>query len=316
MNARPGPADRHFYYTLFGLTVRSEIELPELRPAEAGGADAGGADVDIGLRDLGAAAPAREVAGLTLTADGVVLCVPGISRYLIEQGCRIVVDPDEGVSPRNVRLFLLGSAFGALLHQRGLLPLHANAIVIAGRAVAFTGRSGAGKSTLASLFHDRGHRLLSDDVCVIDFDGAGQPIVHAGIPHMRLWRDSLERSGRTADDFEAVLDGRDKYTVPARWTGTPESAPLGAVFTLVNAGEDAARVAIRRLRGAEALNALIANTYRGRYVATLGDSRRHWAASLDIVAKVPVFELERPWSPDWFAATLEAVEAHLRGDAG
>jgi len=305
MNA-PG---RHFYYTLFGLTVRSEIELPELRPA-----DCGDADVDIGLRDLGAAAPAREVAGLTLTPDGVVLCVPGISRYLIEQGCRIFVDPEKGVSPRNVRLFLLGSAFGALLHQRGLLPLHANAIVIEGRAVAFTGRSGAGKSTLASLFHDRGHRLLSDDVCVIDFDGAGQPIVHAGIPHMRLWRDSLERSGRTPDDFEAVLDGRDKYTVPARWSDTAEPVPLGAVFTLASAGEDARQVGIRRLRGAEALNALIANTYRGHYVARFGDSRRHWATSLDLVAKVPIFELERPWSQDWFAPTVDAVAAHLRAD--
>jgi hypothetical protein len=244
----------------------------------------------------------------------VVLCVPGISRSLIEQGCRIFVDPDEGVSPRNVRLFLLGSAFGALLHQRGLLPLHANAIVIEGRAVAFTGRSGAGKSTLASLFHDRGHRLLSDDVCVIDFDRAGQPIVHAGIPHMRLWRDSLERSGRIADDFEAVLDGRDKYTVPAPWSGPPDSAPLGAVFTLASNGEDANRIGIRRLRGAEALKALIANTYRGHYVARLGDSRRHWATSLDLAAKVPVFELERPWSQDWFAATVDAVEAHLRAD--
>jgi hypothetical protein len=308
MNTPPQSSDRH-YYTLFGLTVRSEIELPELRPA-----DAGGADVDIGLRDLGAAAPARDVAGLRLTADGVVLCVPGTSRYLIEQGCRIFVDPEAGVSPRNVRLFLLGSAFGALLHQRGLLPLHANAIAIEGRAVAFTGRSGAGKSTLASLFHDRGHCLLSDDVCVIDSDGAGQPIVHAGIPHMRLWRDSLERSGRTAGDFEAVLDGRDKFTVPARWSGTPESVPLAAVFTLASSGDDVGRIGIRRLRGAEALKALIANTYRGHYVARLGDSRRHWAASLDLVAKVPVFELERPWSPDWFAATVDAVEAHLRGD--
>jgi hypothetical protein len=309
MNAPPGTADRHFCYTLFGLTVRSEIELPELRPA-----DSGNPDVEIGLRDLGAAAPAREVAGLTLTADGVVLCVPGVSRYLIEQGCRIFVDPDAGISPRNVRLFLLGSAFGALLHQRGLLPLHANAIVIEGRAVAFTGASGAGKSTLASLFHDRGHQLLSDDVCVIDFDAASRPIVHAGIPHMRLWRDSLERSGRTVEDFEAVLDGRDKYTVPAPWGDTPASVPLGAVFTLMRAGKEDGRVAIRRLRGAEALNALIANTYRGHYVTRLGDSRRHWAASLDIVAKVPVFELERPWSPDWFAATLEAVGAHLRSD--
>jgi hypothetical protein len=311
MNASPGPADRHFFhYTLFGLTVRSAMELPELRPA-----DRGAVDVEIGFRDLGAAAAGKEAAGLTMTAGGAVLRVPQVGRYLIEQGCRIFVDPEDGVSPRNVRLFLLGSAFGALLHQRGLLPLHANAIVIDGRAVAFTGASGAGKSTLASLFHDRGHRLLSDDVCVVDVDEGGRPIVHAGIPQMRLWRDSLEQSGRAVDDFERVLDGRDKYSVP-----TPGSdhaaAPLGAVYVLKRADEDGGRIGIRRLRGAEALKALIANTYRGRYIALLGDARRHWAASLDLVATVPVFELERPWSTACFAATLDAVEAHLRTDPG
>ena len=51
------------------------------------------------------------------------------------------IDPENdftapGASSRNVRVFLLGSAFGALLHQRGLLPLHANAVEVDGRAVA------------------------------------------------------------------------------------------------------------------------------------------------------------------------------------
>jgi hypothetical protein len=291
-----------YLYALFGLIVRSEMELPELRLA-----DGGEADVDVCFRGLGAAASAMQE--LTATATGAVLHVPHVARYAIEQGCRILVDPDAGASPRNVRLFLLGSAFGALLHQRGLLPLHANAVTIGGRAVAFTGPSGAGKSTLAALLHDRGYPLLSDDVCVIGFDPAGGPIAHAGIPQMRLWRDSLERSGRSADDFERALDGRDKYNVPARAGEGTISAPLGAIYRL---GQGAgAGIGIRRLRGAEALNVLIANTYRGRYVPLLGDTLRHWSASRELVARVPVFALERPWGPDAFAATLEAVEAHL-----
>ncbi len=91
--------------------------------------------------------------------------------------------------------------------------------------------------------------------------------------------------------------------------------PLGAIFVLKRA-EDAERVAIRRLRGSEALNAVIANTYRGRYLARLGGTQRHWSASVALVGKVPVLELERPWSPGWFAPTLDTVEAYLGGDAG
>jgi hypothetical protein len=293
-------------YSLFGLTVRSEIELPELHAA------VGEADVDIRFGDLG---PARStVQELAMTEAGAVLHVPDIARYGIEQGCRILVDPVEGASPRNVRLFLLGSAFGALLHQRGLMPLHANAVVVGGRAIAFTGASGAGKSTMASLFHDRGYPLLSDDVCVIGFDQTRRPVAHPGIPHMRLWRDSLERSGRTTEGYERALDGRDKYNVPARRGAAPAGMPLGAIFVLKRA-EEAQRVAIRRLRGAEALNAVLANTYRGRYIALLGDTQRHWSASVELVGKVAVLELERPWSPDWFDPTLDALHAYLDADA-
>ena len=295
-----------FLYSLFGLTVRSEMELPELHPA-----DGGEADVDIRFGDLG---PVRSaVQELTLTEAGAVLHVPDIARYGIDEGCRILVDPAEGASPRNIRLFLLGSAFGALLHQRGLMPLHANAVVVGDRAITFTGASGAGKSTLASLFHDRGYPLLSDDVCVIRADEAGRPVAYAGIPHMRLWRDSLERSGRTTQGYERALDGRDKYNVPARRGETPARMALGAIFVLKRA-EEAQLVAIRRLRGAEALNAVLANTYRGRYIAALGNTQRHWSASVALVGRVPVLELERPWSPDWFAPTLDAVEAYLSGD--
>ena len=59
---------------------------------------------------------------------------------------------------------------GAALHQRGILPLHANAVEIDHRAVAFMGASGAGKSTLAAWFHDQGYPILADDVCVIRAD--------------------------------------------------------------------------------------------------------------------------------------------------
>lgn len=298
------PGDRLVYrYALFGLTIRSEMALPELHPAPGEGAD-----VAIRFADLGVAR--SDVQELVVSGKGAVLHVPGIARYGIEQGCRILVDPVDGASPRNIRLFLLGSAFGALLHQRGLMPLHANAVAIGDRAIAFTGASGAGKSTLASLFHDRGHALLSDDVCVIGADDAGRPVAYAGIPHMRLWRDSLERSGRTTDGFERALDGRDKYNVPARRDGAPAQMELGAIFVLRRA-EEARRVAIRRLRGAEALNAVLANTYRGRYIATLGHTRRHWVASVELIGRVPVLELERPWSPDWFEPTLDAVQAYL-----
>jgi len=63
-----------------------------------------------------------------------------------------------------VRLYLLGSAWGALCYQRDLLVLHASAVRVDGRAVAFCGRPGMGKSTLAAWLAESGHALVSDDL--------------------------------------------------------------------------------------------------------------------------------------------------------
>jgi hypothetical protein len=140
-------------YEVFGLKIRSEIPLPELQPMENPN------DPDVTIRRSPVAAWRN---GLEKWDDALVLAVPEVGRYRIEGGDEILVDQDRGAPDRNLRLFLLGSAFGALLHQRGLLPLHANAVQIDGKAVAFMGASGAGKSTLAAWFYDQGYRIIAE----------------------------------------------------------------------------------------------------------------------------------------------------------
>ena len=56
--------------------------------------------------------------------------------------------PGRDLYESDVRVFLLGSCIGALLHQRGILVLHAGAIHTDKGAVLFTGPWGIGKSTL------------------------------------------------------------------------------------------------------------------------------------------------------------------------
>ena len=87
------------------------------------------------------------------------------------------------------------SPFAALLLQRGLLPLHGCAIEVDGGAAVFVGRSGCGKSTLAGALRQRGYRVLADDICVISFSAAGEPMVLAAFPQLKLWADALKNLG-------------------------------------------------------------------------------------------------------------------------
>ncbi len=300
--AQPGSRD----YRLFGLALRSAIPLPELdeSPRSAGEA------VEIGWGEVPViAAEGGALGALEATPRGAVLQVAGIARFLVRDGCSIRVDPDPAASERNVRLYLLGSAMGLLLHQRRILPLHANAIDIDGRAIAFMGRSGEGKSTLAAAFHDRGRRILSDDVCAVTRGDAGF-IAQPGIPRLRLWRDAVERSGRVTDGHERAFDALDKYTVQTDRAARSDALPLRAVYLLSR--QEEADFHIRPLSVAQAFQALSENTYRGAFVRIVGDPRAHFDACVALSREVPVFEFVRPWDAARIEETTGRIEDHLR----
>jgi hypothetical protein len=296
-------ADPAHRYRLFGLSVHSEVQLPEL-VADPG---AGAPDVRIRLRTIASAPDAP--AGLHIEGDEALLVIPSVGRFLTRGGREMLIEPAANVSSRNLRLYLLGSAFAAILHQRGLLPLHANAVVVEGRAIGFMGHPGAGKSTLAAWFHDRGFDVLADDVCVVTAGPGGAPLAHPGIPRLRLWREALEAGGRDASAYERSFDDMDKYTVPTDLERALPAVPLSHLYLLEKA-EDGPSVT--RLEGSAAVEAMIANTYRGAYVRLMGLTRQHLLACAELARTVPVFRARRRWGYDNFDAEGAALEAHAR----
>ena len=295
-----------FTYSLFGLSISSEFLLAALPQSDA----AAPADVEIRHGRIDGDAPD----GYSVLGESTLLSIPKVARFLIRDGREIVIDADLGGSDHNVRLFLLGSAFGALLHQRGLLPLHANAVQLDGKAVAFCGHSGAGKSTIAAWFFDRGARLLADDVCVIGCDPSGVPLAFPGVPRLRLWREALEATGRDAGAYQRSFDALDKFDVPTDEEASGPPLPLAAIYLLAKAGPGDAS-AITRLLGVEAVEALVANTYRGAYLRTIGRSGDHLAACVRIARAVPIFRAKRVWGFDDFDAQARLLEEHARGQA-
>jgi len=301
---------RHHFYRLFGLSVTSEVELPELIPISPGPTP----DLVIRLGAGGRSAP--RAPGFHQLDGATRLVIEGVGTYVARGGRELWVEDAAGVPARNLRLYLLGSAMGMILHQRGLLPLHANAVVIDGRAYAFTGPSGAGKSTLAAWFQDHGYGLLSDDVCVIGSNDAGQAIAYPGLPRLRLWRDAVERSGRTTADFsrsyEEDNDDWEKYDVPTTADArSTDATVLGGVFLL----ERAADPQILRLSPAESLAVLFGNIYRGEYLAT-DAYERAWRACLAVASRIPMFRWHRPWDAARFDEMATALVAEIRQHIG
>ena len=202
-------------------------------------------------------------------------------------GREIVVDPIPGGSERDLRLFLLGSALGILCHQRGLLPLHANAIVVDETAIAFAGHSGAGKSTLAAHFQRAGYEVLCDDVCVIGFED-GKPFAWPGLPRLKLWGDAASAFGHETAGLDPAIEGMDKYHVPMSASGAARPIPFRRLYILGRTEGDAPG-RIERLRGQEAMAAVMSQTYRGAYIAPLGLAARHFGQCAALLSHAEIY---------------------------
>src|SRR5688572_14986014 len=259
---------RPHLYSCFDFRLRSELRLGELTPAD----DADGRPlVEVRLGAVPEVLPGAQPPsyGIQAAGDAVVLTVTGTARYLVRGGREIVVDPDPGGAERNVRLFLLGSALGILSHQRGLLPLHANAVVAEGEAYAFGGHSGAGKSTLAAHFAREGYAVLCDDVCAISFAGDGTPLAWPGLPRLKLWADAAQAFGHDSAELDRAIEGLDKYHVPLAEARATRAVPFRRLYLLART-EQGEEPAISRLQGQRAMTAVMEHTYRNSYLAPMG----------------------------------------------
>ena len=291
-------------YDLFGLTVASAFAIPWAPETEACG------DADVIIRRAGAG---------EVDDDGFRFEVPAVARYRIVGGREIIVDPDPGVSEEAIRLYLLGSALGVLLHQRGLLVLHANAIVIDGAAVLFMGPSGAGKSTLAAWFASRGYPVLTDDICAVEVSPDGAIRVLPGLTRLRLAEDATSNLGIDAAEGE-LCPSSGKREIGLARRQAMQSIELRACY-LLSEGPADAPISVRPLAGVEAVEMLMANTYRGVALHELGGTSSHLAACLRVAEAVSCFRIDRARSWRHFDAVADELLRHSqlsgrRGAAG
>lgn len=302
-------ADIGVHYDLCGWRVASEIALPDL-PRWDGDARAPEVTITIGevppLDDPITTTPLVQVDAAGRARFGV----DGVADYLVEQGQRITVAPILSADSSDVRLFLLGSGFGYLCHQRGMVPLHAATIEVDGEAVSFAGSSGAGKSTLADAFARRGHRVLSDDVSPVD---TTRGLILPSLRRIRLWADSLDNAGFDIATLERCRAGLEKYSRSLSDAPRAEPLPPRALFHLGRRQQKGSGPSFRRLRGRPAVEQFRRQVYRWRsLVGLVGDFeavRRTAAAA----AQIPNhFLLERPMTFEQLDELVDDIVATVR----
>lgn len=296
------------YYKAFGLAISSEMELPELPRGD------GTIPVEATIRYGKTPETLDNVTerGILYEANNTqfLLHLDDIGRYYVEDGRTITIERDNDVDDGSVRVFLLGSAMGALLHQRGLLPLHGSAIKAGDGAVLFSGVSGAGKSTTAAAFVRRGYRLLADDVCAIEVNDSGQPIVRPGYPQHKLWADMLEKFETDANKLTRVRPQLNKFAVPAHDSFCDTTLPLKATYVLVS-GSNSEEPELTPLDGIWRLRALKFQVYRQRFMEKRGATINHAKQFAALANHVRVCRVTRPDYPFMLDELVNLIEKDI-----
>jgi len=238
-------------YAAFGYAIESAVELPELEPTVARrpadwrivvghgapepsidgpfGTDLVHSDLQVRAYELGK--------GLRLAFDDTgIFDIHTAAR-------RIVWYAGPSVTDAALRADLLGRVMALAAHVDGHVALHASAVSIDGRAVAFLGPKHAGKSTLALALVRLGARLLTDDTLVVRL-GAGKPWATPGVQRMRLWTDSARALRAPVSDPRGAKPSMNRLEPNEIET---EPVPLDACYVL-EASPELQAGAVRRER--------------------------------------------------------------------
>ena len=296
-----------FSYRAFGLNVLSQLAVTGFEPAKPGSAD-----VHIHTGEVSDTLPGAVNKGVLFqsTDSEFLLHVDNVARYHVRNGNEIIVQPLGHASPHEVSAFITGTSFGALLHQRRMLPLHASTVVFNGRCLVFAGLSGSGKSTLAASLVNAGGTLVADDISVIDF--TGQPAVCPAFPTIKIWDDSLRHLGLSSKGLHAVRGELKKYYLPVTAFST-EKAVIHLIFVLGSHNRETAEV--KDVKGVDKFRALKKNTYLFRGIPNTGLEQNHFLLASKLAAAVPVTMLIRPNAGFNTAALLNLIAENAASPA-
>ena len=295
-----------YSYRVSGLEVASEVTLPGLIPGNPNGTP----DVTIRRAAVPRTLDGASAIGPTWQrADGRFLMhVPNVARFLLEGGSSIAFEAEKDAELQDVAVFLSGSVFGVLLHQRNHIVLHASAVLVGGKAVLFCGPSGAGKSTLAAALGEHGYPLIADDQCAIEIGNDGIPRIQPDGRQLRLWEKSIAELGldeRRGDPMRNRL--RKFYVEPV--AASDAAVPIGAVYALLEIrGQQLPD--IERPNIVDATKLLVANAYRPLLVHRLDQREIYFRAAAALTATSGIFRLKRHFAFDEMPATVAMLQAH------
>jgi len=241
----------------------------------------------------------------------ILLKINDAGNFLIRNGNEIVIEKKESVSEDILRLYLFGSAIGALLQQRGYLTLHASAIKTDRGAVLFAGDSGAGKSTTLQEFLRRGYKKLSDDTIALYYDEKrGEVFCLPSYPQSKIWQKTADLFDHDTSHLRQLHPDMDKYALSTKEHFYDHELPLYAIYIL-QVSDDVEEVLLEEVKGMDKFKAVNDNTYRNFYSYKLPYRQKHFRIAERVSRDYRVMRVKRNFEALSVDEVCEKIEIDL-----
>lgn len=283
-----------FYYTTFGISVISEIELPALLPINKEDADPNPVYVSIGsvpekLMQEGVAADSR----CFCNANEMIFTAEGEIKFYISQGNSILIEPiDPNYVPHLIYFYSNGLA--AILYQRNLIPFHVSGVFVEeGKVALFAAPSKTGKSTLAVKLQELGYKPFTDDTAVL-FIKDEKCYAQASYPMIRLWQQTLPEQSllSTADKQKLYdVDEVNKYGFSFHEHFAEEPVEVVQILFLKEEGSEIVKKSVTLM---DAFSELSNNVYRCHWIPAMQKGRVQFELISQILSLVPFHRVLRP----------------------
>ena len=305
--ADPNLAQNSHVFHFGPFHIDSDLDIPELH----GTSGPGSIHVTLRSGDVPATIPDSQDLGewCSVSTREYLLNVPHVARYYVGQGYDVRVEIQPGTPISDVSTYLLGSVFGALCHQNGLLPLHASAVESNGLVTAFLGDSGAGKSTTAAALQHRGYRIVSDDICLLEPAGETMRVIPVA-GWLKLWRNSLDYLGETPEERNRTYSTDDKYRVYLSQQSFASRKMSNLVF-LNRASDPAQKATLEPLSASETIAAMMDMTYLN-YVSQLTHAEPElFLRCARVLSTAHGYRLTVPWNLNAMESVIDLIESRL-----
>lgn len=221
--------------------------------------------------------------------------IPSIAKYHIQDSSNVTIDADKNTDNLTVQLFFLDSILPFLLIKNDLFPIRAAAIDTPHGCFLLSGLRANGKSTLAAFCSLKGHKFVSDNLCVLKWDDERKKYsTRCYFPYASLWSDVFAMFDNKNRKYliHQVRDKLKKYNVNFHHHMTTEECDVEGIIML-KAENKEIDFSLRQVEGYQQvkfLKSILYSSFTARIIAK-GESLFHF--NTNIARQTKTYEFTR-----------------------